>query len=54
MRSIFISYRRNDTEGQAGRLFDDLVMQFLAMAQCLWMCLGSSRGGTFVEPLTSR
>lgn len=28
MRSIFISYRRNDTEGQAGRLFDDLVMQF--------------------------
>jgi len=25
MRAIFISYRREDTEGQAGRLFDDLV-----------------------------
>ena len=28
MRAIFISYRRNDTEGEAGRLFDDLVEQF--------------------------
>jgi len=28
LRSIFISYRRNDTEGEAGRLFDDLVSQF--------------------------
>jgi hypothetical protein len=28
MRAIFISYRREDAEGQAGRLFDDLVMQF--------------------------
>ncbi|HEY1731445.1 MAG TPA: PASTA domain-containing protein [Terriglobales bacterium] len=28
MRSIFISYRRNDTEGEAGRLFDDLVSEF--------------------------
>ena len=28
MRAIFISYRREDTEGQAGRLFDDLVEQF--------------------------
>jgi hypothetical protein len=28
MRAIFISYRRNDTEGQAGRLFDDLKQQF--------------------------
>ena len=28
MRSIFISYRRNDTEGEAGRLFDDLVSAF--------------------------
>ena len=24
MQAIFISYRREDTEGQAGRLFDDL------------------------------
>ena len=28
MRAIFISYRREDTEGQAGRLFDDLAMHF--------------------------
>jgi hypothetical protein len=28
MRAIFISYRRDDSEGQAGRLFDDLVVQF--------------------------
>ena len=28
MRAIFISYRREDTEGQAGRLFDDLVRHF--------------------------
>jgi len=28
MRSIFISYRRGDAEGQAGRLFDDLAAQF--------------------------
>ncbi len=25
MRAIFISYRREDAEGEAGRLFDDLV-----------------------------
>ena len=28
MRAIFISYRREDAEGQAGRLFDDLARQF--------------------------
>lgn len=28
LRAIFISYRRNDTEGEAGRLFDDLVGEF--------------------------
>jgi hypothetical protein len=28
MRAIFISYRRDDTEGQAGRLFDDLKQHF--------------------------
>jgi hypothetical protein len=28
MRAIFISYRREDTEGQAGRLYDDLATQF--------------------------
>ena len=28
MRAIFISYRRNDAEGQAGRLFDDLTRHF--------------------------
>jgi PASTA domain/TIR domain len=28
VRSIFISYRRNDTEGEAGRLFDDLISEF--------------------------
>jgi hypothetical protein len=28
MRAIFISYRREDAEGQAGRLFDDLVTNF--------------------------
>ena len=28
MRAIFISYRRDDAEGQAGRLFGDLTQQF--------------------------
>ncbi len=28
MRAIFISYRRHDAEGEAGRLFDDLVREF--------------------------
>jgi hypothetical protein len=28
LRAIFISYRRNDTEGEAGRLFDDLISEF--------------------------
>lgn len=28
MRAIFVSYRRNDTEGEAGRLFDDLISEF--------------------------
>jgi TIR domain len=28
MRAIFISYRRDDAEGEAGRLFDDLVARF--------------------------
>jgi hypothetical protein len=28
MRAIFISYRRDDAEGQAGRLFDDLIKHF--------------------------
>jgi hypothetical protein len=28
MRAIFISYRRQDAEGQAGRLFEDLVKHF--------------------------
>ena len=28
MRAIFISYRRDDSEGEAGRLFDDLVKEF--------------------------
>ena len=28
MRAIFVSYRRDDSEGEAGRLFDDLVNHF--------------------------
>lgn len=28
MRAVFISYRRDDAEGQAGRLFDDLTRHF--------------------------
>ena len=28
MRAIFVSYRRDDSEGEAGRLFDDLVQRF--------------------------
>lgn len=28
LRSIFINYRRNDSEGEAGRLFDDLTLNF--------------------------
>ena len=28
MRAIFISYRRDDTEGQSGRLYDDLSQHF--------------------------
>jgi len=32
MPAIFISYRRGDAEGEAGRLFDDLSAQFGAKA----------------------
>jgi len=32
MRAIFISYRREDAEGQAGRLFDDLEQHFGAQS----------------------
>ncbi len=32
MRTIFISYRRSDTEGEAGRLFDDLAGRFTEQA----------------------
>jgi len=32
LRSIFISYRRSDTEGEAGRLFDDLAGRFTEQA----------------------
>jgi hypothetical protein len=32
LRAIFISYRRNDTEGESGRLFDDLVGRFSQQA----------------------
>ncbi len=28
MRAIFLSYRRDDAEGEAGRLFDDLIHEF--------------------------
>jgi hypothetical protein len=28
LRSIFINYRRNDSEGEAGRLFDDLTSRY--------------------------
>ena len=28
MRAVFISYRRDDSEGQSGRLYDDLVHRF--------------------------
>lgn len=28
MRSVFINYRRSDSEGEAGRLFDDLTSRF--------------------------
>ena len=28
MRAVFISYRRDDSEGQAGRLYDDLARRF--------------------------
>ena len=28
MRAVFISYRRDDSEGQSGRLYDDLVLRF--------------------------
>ena len=28
LRAIFVSYRRSDTQGEAGRLFDDLVTHF--------------------------
>lgn len=28
MNGIFVSYRRGDSQGEAGRLFDDLVKHF--------------------------
>ena len=34
---IFISYRRDDSEGEAGRLFDDLRPGIRARTRCSWM-----------------
>ena len=31
MRRIFISYRRDDSEGQAGRLFEDLGITYIGL-----------------------
>ena len=31
-RAIFVSYRRDDSEGEAGRLYDDLIRVFGADA----------------------
>jgi hypothetical protein len=28
VRSVFVSYRRKDSEGESGRLFDDLTSHF--------------------------
>jgi hypothetical protein len=38
--AIFISYRRHDTEGESGRLFDDLVREF--GARSLFMDVATS------------
>ena len=46
MRGIFISYRREDAEGQAGRLFDDLSAH-LAATPSSWMWRASKSGMDF-------
>lgn len=43
-RAIFISYRRDDTEGEAGRLFDDLVRAF--GEDCVFMDVAGINPGT--------
>ncbi len=43
MRTIFISYRREDTEGQAGRLFADLVKIF--GERCVFMDVATIQAG---------
>jgi len=46
MRAIFISYRREDAEGQAGRLFNDLARYFGEDSVFMDVAV-SSRGAIF-------
>jgi hypothetical protein len=43
LRSIFINYRRNDSEGEAGRLFDDLTSHF--SNDCVFMDVAAIEPG---------
>ena len=52
MRAIFMSYRREDTEGQAGRLFDDLARYFGEHSVFMDVPV-SSRVAIFAASLTS-
>ena len=49
MRGIYISYRRDDAEGSAGRLFDDLSATFGRDA--VFMNVAGSEKGSIEEHL---
>ena len=53
MPGIFISYRRDDSQGEARHLFDDLTRNLAAILS-LWMSLQSGQGKTSGRASTRR
>jgi len=50
---VFISYRREDSQGLAGRLFDRLVQRF-GEARVFWDIDSIDPGGRFAEVIAER
>src|SRR5215831_14994634 len=53
MSGVFISYRRGDSQGLAGRLFDRLVLRF-GKERVFWDIDSIDPGGRFAEVIAER
>ena len=54
LAGIFISYRRSDSQGEAGRLFDDLVKHFGEDAVFMDVAAIRGTGAVLADELISR